>query len=70
MTRVLVRMWTDDGYHKDVACLSDKQVHMTYGNMDVKSRHLLYPMGPRVVINPKDFPEAVEFEVIVETNKE
>lgn len=64
--RVTVRMWTKDGYHKDVAVLSEEQVHMTLGDMEATTKHLCYPMGVRVVVDPKQFPEAMEFEVIVQ----
>ena len=26
--RVIIRMWTEEGYHKDVAFLDENQVHM------------------------------------------
>ncbi len=65
--RVIVRMWTAEGYHKDVAFLDAQQVHMTYGDMDIGVRHIVQPINAvRVVVDPKAFPEAVEFEVIVE----
>lgn len=65
--RVIIRMWTKDGYHKDVALLSEKQVHMTNGDMDVKMRHLFSGyQGPSVIVDSLQFPEAVEFQVIVE----
>ena len=64
--RVIVRMWTAEGYHMDVALLSEVQVHMTCGDMEAKGRHLVHPInGVRVVVNHKEFPEACEFEVIV-----
>ena len=64
---VLVRMWTKGEYHKDVALLSEKQVHMSYQGMEPHTRHLVSPLNAiRVVIDPAQFPEAVEFEVIVE----
>ncbi len=66
--KVIVRMWTADGYHKDVAMLDEQQVRMTYGEMDAKTRHcLVRPISAvRIVVDPKLFPEAVEFEVIIE----
>ena len=67
MPRVIVRMWTDKGYHKDVATLSEKQVHSYMCGMEAKTRHLVHPVNAyRVVVDPSQFPEAVEFEVIVE----
>ena len=67
MSKVIVRMWTKDGYHKDVAILDELQVRMTYGiDMDAKSIHIYNdPAAVRVVIDPKLFPEACEFEVLV-----
>ena len=66
MAKVIVRMWTKEGYHKDVAGLDEQQVRMTCGDMDPNGRHLVHPIcANRVVIRPEEFPEAVEFEVIV-----
>jgi hypothetical protein len=63
--RVIVRMWTAEGYHKDVAFLSERQVHMSFAGME--SRHLVDPIDAvKVLVDPKQFPEAVEFEVIVQ----
>ena len=41
--RVIVRMWTEDGYHKDVAILDQEQVRMSYDGMECKSRHVVSP---------------------------
>ncbi len=68
MARTIVRMWTADGYHKDVVFMDEIQVRMQYDETKAKPRH--WGAAPveavRVVIDPKLFPEAVEFEVIVE----
>ena len=67
MARTIVRMWTKDGYHKDVALLDERQVWTMMTGMETEYRHMVRPLGaPRVVIDPKQFPEAVEFEVIVD----
>lgn len=67
MARVIIRMWTENGYHKDVAVLDERQVHSRYTGMECKTRHLVEPLrAVRLVVDPKQFPEAVEFEVIVE----
>lgn len=69
MARVTIRIWNADGYHKDVAIISEEQVHMHSGNeMEAKGRHIMAPPtnAVRLVVDPKQFPEAVEFEVIVE----
>ena len=68
--RVIVRMWTKDEYHKDIAILSERQVHMSFDGMEVSHRHLVPPIDAvRVVVDPSRFPEAVEFEVIVEEGR-
>lgn len=65
--RVTIRMWTKEEYHKDVAIISEKQVHMSYQGMNAKLRHVVHPVDAvRVVVDQKQFPEAVEFEVIVQ----
>lgn len=65
--RVIVRIWTASGYHKDVAILDAEQVRMSYQGMEAGYRQLVPPLNAiRVVVNPGDFPEAKEFEVIVE----
>jgi len=70
MSTVIVRMWNNDGYHKDVARLDEDQVRMSYGGMDPSARHLVDPVDAiRVVVDPKQFPEAVEFEVIVKRDR-
>lgn len=69
MRNVIVRMWTAEGYHKDVAILDEDQVRC-YDNRGVRESPVHYytrPLnGVRLVIDPKEFPEAIEFEVIVE----
>ena len=70
MARVTIRMWTDKEYYKDVALLDEEQVRSHYQGMEIRQRHLVHPLDAvRVVVNPKLFPEAVEFEVIVERDK-
>ena len=64
---VIVRMWTKEGYHKDVAILDADQVRMSYTGMEAKIQHIHPPIDAiRVVVHPEHFPEAVEFEGIVE----
>lgn len=67
MTRAIVRAWNKDGYHRDIALLSERQVHSTENRVSEGGmKHIgVLPIGWRVVINPKDFPEMVEFEVII-----
>ena len=64
---VTIRMWTENGYHKDVATLDARQVWSSYQVMECGVRHLVPPINAvRLVVDPKAFPEAIEFEVIVE----
>jgi urease accessory protein UreE len=66
MSTVIVRMWTKEGYHKDVIIMNEQQVSMGYVGTECGNRHLVAPIdATRVVIDPTLFPEAVEFEVIV-----
>lgn len=70
MARVIVRMWTKEEYHKDIVVMDEQQVRMGYVGTEAKTRHIIPPTcAVRVVIDPKQFPEAVEFEVIVEETK-
>ena len=65
--KVTIRMWTKEEYHKDVGVLSERQVHMSYQGMDPAARHMVPPIDAvRLVVDPKRFPEATEFEIIVE----
>ena len=65
--KVIVRMWTAEGYHKDVSILSAEQVHMSVKGMEARIRYLIPPLdASRVVVDPNTFPEAVEFEIIVQ----
>lgn len=65
--QVKVIAYTKEGYRKELAVLSEQQVHMTYGSvgeMDLTSftRHTRSGVG----VHPKDFPEMVKFDVIIE----
>lgn len=67
MAKVTIRMWNNEGYHKDVAFLDEQQVRMSYTHMEPKLRHIAAPANAvRLVVDPKMFPEATEFEIIVE----
>ena len=70
-SRTIIRAWTKDGYHKDIAVLDSEQVRMSYGNMEPKSSQ--FTTSPidatRLCVDPKDFPEMEKFEVIVEEYK-
>ena len=66
MTTVIVRMWTKEGYHKDIIIMDEQQVRMGYIGTEPSNRHLVTPIdATRVVVDPKQFPEAIEFEVII-----
>jgi hypothetical protein len=58
MSRVIVRAWTKEGYHKDLAILDSQQVRMQHGSMDPKTRHVVAgnPGAVRVVVDPESFP--------------
>jgi hypothetical protein len=65
---VKVRAFNKDGYHKDILIVSEKQVHQH----DTRIREPLGSitsglLGPGGSIDPKDFPEMIRFEVVVET---
>lgn len=70
-SRTIVRAWTAEGYHKDILIIDSDQVRM-YSGVKESSGGKLFAgnVGPRMVIDPKDFPEMVEFEVIVEEYKQ
>lgn len=64
-TVVIVRAWTKDGYHKDIATLCDEQILMTsHGVVDGELQSVI--QGTTVGIDPKLLPEMVKFEVIVQ----
>jgi hypothetical protein len=60
MVKVTVRAYNAEGYSKDLAVMSDRQVHMTDGRVDGSSS------GIGVKIDPKEFPEMTRFEVFLE----
>lgn len=68
MHAVIIRAWTKEGYHLDIGRLDDKQVRASSTGMEATTRHVTTdPIDAiRLVIDPKLFPEAMEFEVIVE----
>ncbi len=67
-SRTIVRGYTKEGYHKDLAILDSEQIRMSYHGMD-QSPHIVAPFCPKVIVRPAEFPEMVEFEVIVEEYK-
>jgi hypothetical protein len=65
---VLVRAYTKEGYHKDIARLDCKQVRSSYGGMEISLEGAMaFPnCAVGVSVDPKSFPEMVRFEVLVE----
>lgn len=65
--RVIVRAWNAEGYHKDIVIMDEQQVRMTCSGVDeMTGRHMIAgPLGVGVVIDPKQFPEMIEFQVMI-----
>lgn len=65
MSTTIVRAYNAEGYHLDILRVDYQQVRVH----DTRLRtapHMTPPFdGPRMTIRPSDFPEMVEFEVIV-----
>ncbi len=67
MAKVTVRMWTKDGYHKDVATIIENQAISYLCGMEKRIGPLTPPFDAgRISVIPAEFPEAIGFEVIVE----
>jgi hypothetical protein len=66
-SKTIVRMWTKEGYHKDVLILDSDQVRMHDTAVRDSSTSMLFAgdIGTSMVIDPADFPEAVCFQVVV-----
>lgn len=65
-SKTIVRAWNAEGYHRDILVLDSDQVRV-HDSAVKESGLYAYapPSGVRMVINPKDFPNMVEFEIIV-----
>lgn len=61
---VIVRAYNKEGYHKDIATLSEQQVHI----IEKRVKDSAYGACVGVTIAPELFPEMVYFEVIVREN--
>lgn len=64
--RVVIRAFSKDGYHRDIAMFSEQQVHMA----DTRFHEELLStssglIGVGVGLDPSLFPEAVRFEVVI-----
>lgn len=71
-SRVIIRMWTKDGYHKDVAVLDTDQVRMHSEGAGEPSSFIAVTggyLGPSIVVDPSKFPEALCFQVIASEYK-
>lgn len=62
--KLIVRAYTKEGYHKDILVQSDRQVHIHDYRVVARAGFV------GMFVDPKDFPEMVHFEVILETVKE
>lgn len=63
----IIRAWNAEGYHRDILVIDSRQVRMHSQGVSEPSAHQVVARdGLSMVINPKEFPEAVEFEVIIE----
>lgn len=58
--RIIVRAFNEDGYHKDILSMNEKQVIMN--DIRVKEPTVIGFGGQ---INITDFPEITRFEVVV-----
>ena len=69
--QIIIRAWTKEGYHKDIARLNSEQVLMNHVGMEPESLQVMTsPIDAvRVCVNPLHHPEMVKFEVIVEEYK-
>lgn len=65
--QIWIRAFTKDGYHKDIALLSERQVHMHDMRVDDECSASVHSglIGVGVGIDPSKFPEVVKFEVVV-----
>lgn len=61
---ILVRAYTEDGYHRDIVVASEKQVWRTDSRVG-ELPCIAGPTGFGGSILVADFPEAVRFELII-----
>jgi hypothetical protein len=65
--RVILRAFTKDGYYKDIACMTDRQVTLIHtkliDNTDLSSATGL--IGHGVSLDPTAFPEVIRFEIVI-----
>jgi hypothetical protein len=61
----IVRAFNADGYHKDILIIDHDQVRMHDVRLKDKVHLSGGPIGPSMTIRPADFPEMVEFQILV-----
>lgn len=64
--RIIVRAFNEDGYHKDILSMNEKQVIMN----DIRVKEPMASLMSDLIgfggqINITDFPEITRFEVVV-----
>ena len=71
-TVTTIRMWTKDHYSQVVGRLSEEQVHVSFppgvrdGDPDIIAERNGGQFCAGLTVDPKKFPEAVKFTVVVE----
>jgi len=67
---VVIRGFTKEGYHRDLARMDEQQIRSTYGDVTdaISSMHTgLIGIGVR--IDPSKFPEMAYFEVVIQDDR-
>ena len=68
--RVVIRAFNSEGYHRDIVIMDEVQLRMC----DVRVKDPISSLysgliGVGVSIDPKDFPEMVKFEVVIQEER-
>ena len=65
--QIFIRAFTADGYHRDIAILSEMQVHQHDLRVSEETHASTASglIGVGVGIDPSKFPEVVRFEIVV-----
>lgn len=66
--RVVVRAFNEDGYHKDIAIMDERQLRQydVRVDEDIQSSFSSGLVGVGASIDPTKFPEMVKFQVVIE----
>jgi hypothetical protein len=65
--RVVIRAFNEQGYHRDILVMSEKQVHQHDERVNSPQESCLTGLiGHGGSIRPSDFPEMVKFEVVLD----